>query len=40
MNAPFIFILDIDGTLIGDISPQVMLYEMADVESALMFTRK
>ena len=28
MNAPFIFILDIDGTLIGDISPQVMLYEM------------
>jgi len=25
---PFVFIIDIDGTIIGDIKPQVMLYEM------------
>ncbi len=25
---PYIFILDIDGTMIGDITPQIMLYEL------------
>ena len=25
---PLIFIIDIDGTMIGDIKPQVMMYEM------------
>lgn len=25
---PYVFILDIDGTMIGDISPQIMLYEL------------
>lgn len=27
-DKPLVFILDIDGTLIGDIRPQIMLYEM------------
>ena len=27
-SKPFVLILDIDGTLIGDISPQVMLYDI------------
>jgi hypothetical protein len=25
---PLIFVIDIDGTIIGDIRPQVMLYEI------------
>jgi hypothetical protein len=27
-NMPYVFILDIDGTMIGDIGPQVMMYDI------------